>query len=104
MSFTRLSPQSNLPPSDRQIASVRKLGYLNNGWPFGDGPEDWTVRGEVRDGQVHLVCHDCGVSVFTLALATTEPGYMVTGGILKTRIADHVLKMHADELGDLIVT
>jgi len=104
MPFTRISPQTNLPPTDRQLASARKLCGLNRGWPFTDGPDRWAIRGEVRDGQVHLVCHHCDVSVFTLALTTAEAGYMVTGETLKARIADHVLKSHAADLGDQILT
>lgn len=104
MRFTSISPQTNLPPTDRQLASVRKLGHLNNGWPFGDGPDRWAVRGEVRDGEVHLVCADCGGSVFPLALALDGPGYEVSGEILKARITDHVLRLHAAQLGDAILT
>jgi hypothetical protein len=77
---------------------------LNAGWPFGDGPNQWPVRGEVRDGQVHLVCHGCGQSVFPLSLALDGPGYRVTGDLLKSRIADHCLKSHQDDLADAIRT
>jgi hypothetical protein len=83
---------------------VGNLVTLNNGWPFGDGPNEWGVRGEVRDGQVHLVCGRCDQSVMPLALALDEPGYAVTGDMLKSRIADHCLKVHAADLGDAILT
>ncbi len=104
MGFTELSRLKAEIPTDRQFSSIRKLQHTNNGWPYSDGPDRWTVRGEVRDGQVHLVCHDCGMSVFNLAVTLDQPGFMVTGEILKARIADHVLKMHADVLGDAILT
>ena len=94
----------NTPPTDRQIAAARKLEALNGKWPFSDGPDRWSVRGEVRDGEVHLVCVDCDVSVFGLARALDEPGFTVSGEILKARITDHVLKCHADDLGDAILT
>jgi hypothetical protein len=83
---------------------VGSMATLNNGFPFSDGPDRWPVRGEVRDGQCHLVCGRCDVSVFPLALALDQPGYTVTGELLKSRIADHCLKMHRDDLGDAILT
>ena len=76
---------------------------LNAGWPFGDGPTEWPVRGEARDGQVHLVCDTCNVSVFALALDHIR-GYTVTLDMMRSRVADHCLKMHADDLGDAIRT
>ena len=85
---------------------VGNLGTLNAGFPFGDSPNQWPVRGEVRDGQCHLVCGQggCDVSIFPLALALDQPGYTVTGDLLRSRIADHCLKMHATDLGDEILT
>jgi len=83
---------------------VGNLSTLNNGWPFGDGPLEWPARGEVRDGQVHLVCHRCEQSVMPLALTLDTQGYAVTGDMLRSRIADHCLKVHSAELGDAILT
>ena len=85
---------------------VSSINRLNNAFPFGDAPNQWPVRGEIRDGQCHLVCAHggCDVSIFPLALALDQPGYVVTGDLLKSRIADHCLKMHAADLGDAILT
>jgi hypothetical protein len=90
---------------------VSSLQLTNGGFPFGDKPNQWPVRGEVRDGQVHLVCayrrdrgEPCGQSIFPLALALDQPGYQVTGDLLKSRIADHALRSHAADLGDTIRT
>jgi hypothetical protein len=83
---------------------VGNMVTLNGGWPFSDAPNQWSVRGEVRDGQVHLVCGRCDQSVMPLALALDEPGYAVTGDMLKSRISDHCLKVHSAVLGDAILT
>ena len=82
------------------------MATLNNGFPFGDGPNQWPVRSELRDGQLHLVCGhgNCQVSIFPLVPNLEEPGYTVTGDLLKSRIADHCLKMHRADLGDAILT
>jgi hypothetical protein len=76
---------------------------LNQGWPFGEGPAEWGCRGEERDGQVHLVCDLCDQSVFPLAPDLSR-GFRVTLDMLRSRVADHCLKCHADVLGDAIRT
>jgi hypothetical protein len=82
-----------------------KLTGLNNGWPFSDGPMEWDIRVEVRDGatwpEIHMVCAREGQSVFCLAPDAALPGFIWNLTGLRARVADHVLKCHADEIADL---
>jgi hypothetical protein len=73
-----------------------QLYALNEGWPFGDGPLRWFCHLEIRDGQAHIVCDQCPQSVFCAATAVPQRGFTWNLELLKSRIADHVLKCHAE--------
>ncbi len=77
-----------------------KLQALNNGWPFSDGPMEWDIRLEIREGQAHMVCASCPQAIFCLAPDAFQPGYTWNLTGLKARVADHVLRCHAAEIAD----
>ena len=72
------------------------LYALNDGWPFGDGPLQWFCHLELRDGQAHFVCDTCPQSIFCAATALSGRGFTWNLELLKSRVADHVLKCHVD--------
>jgi hypothetical protein len=76
------------------------LYALNGGWPFGDGPLQWFCRTEIREGararELHMICGQCPQSVFCLAPDVDKTGFTWNLELLKSRIADHVLKCHAE--------
>jgi hypothetical protein len=78
-----------------------KLTGLNNGWPFSDGPMNWDIRHEIREGQAHMVCAADGQSVFCLAPDVSLPGFTWNLAGLKARVADHVLRCHDGEIAAL---
>ena len=73
-----------------------QLYALNEGWPFGDGPLQWFCYVELRDGQVHMICTHCPQSMFCLSPDPTYRGFTWNLELLKSRIADHVLKCHPE--------
>lgn len=89
----------------------KSLATLNNGWPFGDGPMGRHVRFEARPHlcvmgchiippghhDVFLTCPDCPQVIHKL---TDDEGcpWTVSLDLLKTRITDHALKCHADQI------
>jgi len=99
VTFAKLSPLTNIPPTDAQLSSVRKSQFLNNGWPYSDGPEHWGWAVEPRDNEIHGVCTECGRAFFLMAPGPGR-GYVVTTDIIKSRLADHVLRCHEAEIAD----
>jgi hypothetical protein len=80
-----------------------RLYALNEGWPFGDGPLQWFVHTEVRTDplgpdQLHMICPGDGQSIFCLMpdLDKAKPGFTWNLELLKSRVADHVLKCHPE--------
>ena len=80
-----------------------QLHALNEGWPFGDGPLQWFWRFEIRDGiraieELHMVCAEpgCPQALFCLAPDIGKPGFTLNLELLKSRVADHVLKCHPE--------
>ena len=75
---------------------------LNNGWPFSDKPLSKGFRFDLRDGRLFMACFHCPQAI--MALTDEDPeglaGYTVTLQILKERIADHWLRVHAAEIAD----
>lgn len=80
-----------------------QLYALNEGWPFGDGPLQWFCHVEIRSkdeqdrDEIHMVCQDDGQSIFCLAADTYYAGFTWNLELLKSRIADHVLKCHPEQ-------
>ena len=82
--------------TEAELRSLRNLYALGEGWPFGAGPLEWFCHLEVREGQAHMVCDTCPQSVFCLAPDVTLRGFTWNLELLKSRVADHVLKCHPD--------
>lgn len=86
--------------TERELASLRNLYALNEGWPFGEGPMQWFCRFELRDGsrakELHMVCSQCPQAIFCLTPDVAGPGFTWNLELLKSRIADHVLRCHPD--------
>ena len=78
----------------------KNMFTLNNGWPFSDKPLSKGFRFDVRDGRLFMTCAGCPQAI--MALTDEDPeglaGYLVTLQILKERISDHWLRVHADEI------
>ena len=77
------------------------LPHVNNGWHLSDEPLNWEMRHEIRDGSAHLVCPVESQSVFCLAPDVDRLGFTFSLAVLKARVADHVLRCHADQIADL---
>lgn len=79
-----------------------QLYALNEGWPFGDGPLRWPCHVEVRvqrqpsAWQIHMICDACPQSVFCLMPKYASRGFTWNLELLKSRVADHVLKCHPE--------
>lgn len=79
----------------------KNLLTLNNGWPFGDGPMTRGLQFESRGGRIFAVCASCPQGITALTDTDPDPirpAYVVTLELLKSRIADHWLKCHAEEI------
>ena len=95
-------PEQQFLVTERQLSSLRHLYALGEGWPFGSGPMEWFCHTEVRNhlgvDQVHMVCDQCPQAIFCLMpdLDKVKPGFTWNLELLKSRVADHVLKCHPD--------
>lgn len=76
-----------------------QLYALNEGWPFGDGPMRWFFRFAVRDDSqgIYAECASCPQGIFCVVPDTTKPGFSLNLELLKSRVADHVLKCHPEQ-------
>ena len=83
--------------TEAELRSLRNLYALGDGWPFGDGPMQWFCHLEMRDLQIHMVCDQCPQAIFCLWPGIKQPrGFTWNLELLKSRVADHVLKCHPD--------
>lgn len=90
--------------TERQLRSLRSMYALGDGWPFGDGPMLWFCHFDLRlnldledpPEEAHIVCDQCSQSIFCLAPNTDHRGFTWNLELLKSRIADHVLKCHPE--------
>ena len=89
-------PEQQFLVTERQLSALRNLYALGEGWAFGPGPMQWHCHLEIRDGQAHIVCDGCPQSVFCVAPDVMLRGFTWNLELLKARVADHVLKCHAD--------
>ena len=82
----------------------KNMYNLNNGWPISEKPLLRDMRFEIRDARVYAVC-TCGQAIFCL----TEPPevaadpqhpepYTVTLEFMRSRVADHWLRCHEEEI------
>lgn len=78
-----------------------KLGRVNNGWHDGPGPMRWDWHYETRDGSAQIVCESCPQAIAPLAPDAAGRGFPWNLEMVKARVADHVLKCHADEIAAL---
>jgi hypothetical protein len=78
------------------VGQAAALARLNGGWPFGPGPEVWSVVIEWREAAgtqpagAHLCCRDCRQSITRLG------NWAHTLASLKPQIAAHVMQVHPD--------
>ena len=82
--------------TDRQLRALRNTYALGEGWPFGDGPLQWFCHVEIREGTVQMVCDACPQAIFIFGQYMTERGFTWNLELLKSRVADHVLKCHPE--------
>lgn len=75
------------------------LEKLHGGWPFSDGPAQWSWFLEEQPGTaiqpagLHMCCGECRQSMTRLT------GWSHTLASLKPQIAAHVMQVHSDKIG-----
>lgn len=74
------------------------LEDLNDGWPFGEGPDnwgwliEWQPATENQPAGPHMVCRWCGQSMTRLGR------WRHTWARLKPQVAAHVLQVHQEHI------